>query len=149
MNRLHPSSFARHQRGSFMLEALIGILIFSFGVLGLIGLQAQSIRHMNDAQYRGEAVYLTNALVAKMWADDPATLAAKYATGGPEYLKFQEMVNSLPGATLSGNAPQVVVAPGPSLRSSMVSVTVFWQGPSDTTATRHNYTTMAVVGLNE
>lgn len=149
MNRHHPRALPRGQQGSFMLEALIGILIFSFGVLGLIGLQAQSIRHVNDAQYRGEAVYLANALVAKMWADDPATLAVKYATGGPEYLKFQEMVSSLPGATIAGNEPQVVVAQGPSLRSSLVSVTVFWQAPSDTTATRHNYTTMAVIGLNE
>jgi Tfp pilus assembly protein PilV len=32
------------ERGSYLLEALIAILIFSFGVLGLIGLLGSSIR---------------------------------------------------------------------------------------------------------
>jgi len=33
----------RSQQGAFLLEALIGILIFSLGVLGIVGLQAQAI----------------------------------------------------------------------------------------------------------
>lgn len=136
------------QGGSFLLEALIGILVFSFGVLGLVGLQAQSIRHINDAQYRAEAVYLAQSLVAKMWADDQATLAAKYQPGGPGYADFREMVKSLPNGTLTVNDPQVVVAPGPAVGSSLVTVSVFWILPGETAATQHNYTTQAVVGLN-
>ena len=110
----------RTQRGSFLLEALIGILVFSFGVLGLVGLQAQSIRHINDAQYRAEAVYLAQSLVAKMWADDPAKLAANYQ----------------PGVTTTA------------VGSSIVTVTVKWILPGETAANQHNYTTQAVVGLN-
>ena len=136
------------QGGSFLLEALIGILVFSFGVLGLVGLQAQSIRHINDAQYRAEAVYLAQSLVARMWADDPATLAASYQPGGPGYLQFREMVKSLPNGALAVNNPQVVVAPGPAVGSSLVTVTVFWILPGENAATQHNYTTQAVVGLN-
>jgi len=136
------------QRGSFMLEALIGILVFSFGVLGLVGLQAQSIRHINDAQYRGEAVYLAHSLVARMWADDPATLAAKYQPGGAGYVAFRELVKSLPNGALAANDPQVVVAAGPAINSSLVTVTVFWIPPGGNVADQHNYTTQAVVGLN-
>ena len=35
-----------------MLEALIAILIISFGILGMVGLQAQSMRQVNDAVSR-------------------------------------------------------------------------------------------------
>ncbi len=146
--RRQRTSAARTQGGSFLLEALIGILIFSFGVLGLVGLQAQSMRHIADAQYRGEAVYLANSLVSRMWSDDPATLAAKYQSGGAGYNALLEMVKTLPGASDKGNEPDVIVAAGPSVSSSLVTVTIYWVPPGEAIANRHNYTTMAVVGLN-
>ena len=34
----------RTQRGGFLLEALVGILIFTLGVLGLFALQAKGYR---------------------------------------------------------------------------------------------------------
>ena len=136
------------QQGSFMLEAMIGILVFSFGVLGLVGLQAQSIRHVNDAHFRGEAVYLAQSLLSKMWADDPATLAAKDQAGGAAYNQFKEMVKSLPGGADPVNAPTVVVTPGPSVGSSLVTISVFWIQPGESIANQHNYTMQAVVGLN-
>ncbi len=129
-----------------MLEALIGILIFSFGVLGVVGLQAQSIRHINDAQYRGEAVYLANSVIAAMWADNPATLAAKYQDGGAGYDAFAQRAAELPGGDT--NKPKITVAQGPSASSSLVTVQVFWLLPGEPAANRHNYTTTAVVGLN-
>ena len=43
-------SLPARQTGSYLLEALIAILIFAFGVLGLIGLLASSIRVTNDAR---------------------------------------------------------------------------------------------------
>ena len=140
------------QRGAVMLEALIAILIFSFGILGIVALQAQSIRHVNDAQYRGEAIFLANALIAQMWSSDTSTLAADYDSGGSGtgYTTFRDLVQrvpeGLPGAAISGNAPVVTVTPGPSAGSSNVVVTVFWQLPGETG--RHNYQATAVIGRN-
>lgn len=141
-----------------MLEALIGILIFSLGVLGLVGLQAQSMRHVAEAQYRGEAVYLANSLISQMWADNPAALAAKYQTGGAGYDAFRELVKRLPGGDADRNAPVVTVEAGPSNGSSVITVSVYWNMPGqdetnpDCGSTgqkcQHNYTTMAVIGLN-
>ncbi|HZQ60336.1 MAG TPA: pilus assembly protein PilV [Casimicrobiaceae bacterium] len=146
MNRNHSPRAG--QQGSFLLEALIGILVFSFGVLGLVGLQAQSIRHINDAQYRGEAVYLAQSVLSKMWADDQTTLAAKYQPGGAGYIQFREMVKSLPGGADTANAPTITVTAGPSVGSSLVTISVFWVMPGETAAQQHNYTMQAVVGLN-
>ena len=88
----------RSQRGSFLLEALVGIAILSFGILGIVGLQAQSIRWVNDAQYRSEAIYLANAVISRMWADNPANLTADYAkaNNGSGYKALNEAVKTLP-----------------------------------------------------
>jgi len=72
---------ARSQaRGIAILEAMVGILIFAFGVLGIVGLQATMSKAQSGSKYRAEAVNLGYELVGRMWADNPANLAA-YATG--------------------------------------------------------------------
>ena len=132
------------QRGGFLLEALIGILIFTLGVLGLVALQARAISYTSDAQYRGEAAYLANAYVSKMWADNRANLAVRYTTSGqPEYDLLQaEVFRRLPGASAIPNNPLIELvqpAAGASIvdarppggitltaGGSMVTVTIMW-----------------------
>lgn len=141
------------QRGVMLIETLIAVLLFSLGVLGIVALQAQSTRHVGDAQYRGEAVFLANTLVSQMWVDDRTSSDLTYldttyghAGGGTGYVAFKEMVRTLPGADLSTNAPRVSVAPGPVTTSSVVTITVFWQSPGEPSP--HNYSTTAVIGRN-
>jgi len=75
------------QRGALLLEALTAIAVFSIGILGIVALYAQAIRHVNDAQYRSEAAHLAHSLIGRMWADDPAALAVRYhaQNGGDGY----------------------------------------------------------------
>ena len=54
------------QRGSFMLEALIGILLFFMGVLTMIALQASSIAIQSDSQYRTEAGNLVEQILGQI-----------------------------------------------------------------------------------
>lgn len=152
--RFRKPMLARCQRGSFLLEALVGIAILSFGILGIVGLQAQSIRWVNDAQYRSEAIYLANAVVSRMWADNPANLAVDYGTtGGTGYKAFREAVKSLPNADDPTYAPEIAVAPGPANNSSLVTVTVRWRLPGETKGGYDGvggsrYETSAVIGSN-
>src|SRR4030081_1133736 len=85
------------QSGGLLLEALIGILIFSFGILGIVGLQAQAIRFTNDSEFRAEAMYLANSLISQMWTDDRSQLKNNYdstiGTGAP-YIAFKNKVNA-------------------------------------------------------
>ena len=100
------STRSKHaQAGGFLLEALIGVLIFSFGILGIVGLQAASLRHTGDSEYRAEAIYLANSLISKMWTDDPAVLKAKYdsTVGGAGYVTFKNDAASLPGVVVATN----------------------------------------------
>lgn len=137
------------QSGSMLLEALIAILIFSMGILAIVGMQAASIKQAGDAKYRTDANLLVNQLIGEMWVSNrtAATLQTNFATGGPLY---QAWVGSptTPGtvqATLPGvdtNPPTVVVAqvPGanpPLTTTSLVTVTVFWQVPGEDVPHRH------------
>ena len=65
------------QRGSTLLESLIAILVFSFGVLGMVGLQAASIKSISEAKYRTDASFLANELIGQMWAER-ATITTDY-----------------------------------------------------------------------
>jgi type IV pilus assembly protein PilV len=144
----------RTQQGAFLLEALIGILIFSLGILGIVGLQAQAIRFTNDSEYRAEAVYLANSLISQMWADKRATLKANYESpAGPKYDLFKADVHTrMSGAifpiepvvkvdAIDGTLPLAV-----SNTSSVVQVQITWQLPGEPTS--HNYTTTGVIGQN-
>lgn len=59
----------RHQGGSALIEALVAVLIFSIGLLGLVGLQAQMTRAQGSAKFRADAALLATELAGLMWAD--------------------------------------------------------------------------------
>ena len=71
--RLSMTRARYRQQGSFLLEALIAILIVALGVLGSVGLLARSMQDMDDAKNRGEAAYLANQLISQMWLSDRVT----------------------------------------------------------------------------
>ena len=135
------------QDGSALLEALVAILIFSFGVLGLVGILAASVRATNDARYRAEAANLANAVIGDMWATAGTDLDPQFGAGGPKLIAWQNYVAAqLPSAT-GANAPLVDLAqPGLSTQSRSVVVTVFWQMPGETV--RHQVLVTAQIGKN-
>jgi type IV pilus assembly protein PilV len=71
-----------NQSGAMLLEALIAILIFSLGILAVIGLQAQSIRNSAESKYRSDASYLANQLIGRMWADRANLASYSHRPGG-------------------------------------------------------------------
>ncbi len=85
----YPRAALRRQSGSYLLEGLIAILIFSFGILGLIGLLGSSIRITNDARYRTEAANLAGAMIADMWTMTATQMDAQFGPGQPKLLEWQ------------------------------------------------------------
>src|SRR5665647_338907 len=57
------------QQGVVLLEALVAILIFSMGVLALVGLQAAMVKNTSDSKYRSEASFIAQQRIGMMWAD--------------------------------------------------------------------------------
>lgn len=52
-----------------LLEALVAIVLFLVGVLGILGLQAGMARAQTESSFRSEAAYLAQELQGLMWAD--------------------------------------------------------------------------------
>ena len=71
------------QRGVFLIEALVALLIFSIGILGLVSLGAVAISAQSDAQYRTEAANLANKVVAEIALDIRAAATPPSCRGTP------------------------------------------------------------------
>ncbi len=132
----------RDQGGVVILEALIGILIFSLGILALVGMQAVSISTVANAQYRAQAAFLANEILSEIWVDRGANYSnvanytvsggsASYAPAARWVAKVQQL---LPGATT--NPPNVAIAT-PGVGGRQVTVTIRWQAPSATSVSNH------------
>ena len=123
----------RSQQGMMLLEALLGILLFSVGILGLIGLQSVSIKNTTEARLRSEAGYFASQVVGRIWAD--RANVANYALGTsttcassgtiPPQLKdwLCQVESALPGiTTAAATRPTIVVD-----ASNNVTVTLRWR----------------------
>ncbi|MET3379025.1 type IV pilus modification protein PilV [Variovorax paradoxus] len=105
----------RSQHGVAMIEVLVAVLILSFGVLGLIGLQARAINVANDAEDRNQAALLADEIIAAMWINRSTTVAAADVTAwdttvGSRLPNGDGTVTAVPGdATLSGSAADVAI----------------------------------------
>lgn len=110
-----------------LLEVLIAILIVSFGILGIIGLQANSIALTSDARYRVEAGALADRLIAEMWVNPANVASYTYAgVGNPPAAAAAwvgDVQNALPGAVAL--PPLINVG-----ADNLTSVTVRWQLPN-------------------
>ena len=64
------------RRGMTLVEVLVSLLIFSFGLLGLMGLQARALRFSTGAEDTNRAALLANEVAAQMLTRQTLTLPA-------------------------------------------------------------------------
>lgn len=124
----------KSQAGVMLIEALVGILIFSIGILALIGMQGIAIKNTTDARYRSEASFLATEIVGRMWVD--LGNISKYDKDyGSAYATRDNWVNkvaaTLPGIDLAGptRVPTIEVGAG-----NEVTITIEWLQPGETTS---------------
>ena len=67
-----------NQKGSVLLEALIAILIFSFGILAISGLQGAMMKNTADATFRSEASYVVQQELGNILVN-PLGIGAGYS----------------------------------------------------------------------
>lgn len=68
-NKQIPLAANDQQRGFALIEVMVAILVFAFGVLGIVGLQASMVKGTTDAQYRATASYVAQQKIGEMWGD--------------------------------------------------------------------------------
>lgn len=134
-----------------LLEALIAILIFSLGILAIVGLQAASIKSAGDAKYRSDASLLANQLIGQMWVSDRSatTLQTNFqgasGVGGTAYSAWLgDVAAALPGASSTPPTVTITTVNATNVPSSLVTITIFWNAPSEQSKA-HKYVTVAQV----
>ncbi len=136
---------SKGQAGSILLEALVAILIFSIGILAIVGMQTTAVKAAGDAKYRSDASLLAGELLGQMWVSDriAANLQTNFQTGGTAYNTWLANVTAaLPGA--AANPPAVTV--DTTVTPPKVTIQVFWLQPSEPAGTTaHNYTIVAQI----
>lgn len=111
------------QQGVVIIEAMIAILIFSIGVLGIVGMQASMIKNTSESKFRADASYIAQQQIGMLWTD-PANLPADGST-------TNNNIPDLPNGTIS------ITRVG-----TLYTVIVNWQQPGESP---HNFTTIATI----
>ncbi|MCW5576102.1 MAG: type IV pilus modification protein PilV [Burkholderiales bacterium] len=151
--------FPRLQKGVMLLEALIGILIFSVGILAMVGIQAAAFSASADAKNRADAAAFASDIISRIWMSVDRTSDASIVTslnnfelntGGSDCAftggqadntntavtqwvsAVTDSATGLLGATAGMQQIDVSTAD-----LNRVTVTVCWQTPQDTTRRRH------------
>lgn len=113
---MHSSRSVRSssQSGFMLMEVLIAILVFSFGVLAIVGLQATMKKHATDARFRAIASEVAAERVAQVWAN-ASTPPANFLENATD------ISNQLPNGTRTVTQPV----------ANQFQVTVTWQQPGN------------------
>lgn len=159
-----------NQRGSMILEALISILIFSMGILAIVGLQANSIKMSSDAKYRTDASLLADRLVGMMWTDLSAAVAVPsvgcsnafevvmptglddYKTGGAQFNNWWAAASGvMPNATALVTTtttlnPPACAANRQQTSRTVTNIVIRWTQPG---GSQHTYTTTTTVNAQK
>lgn len=130
------------QGGVMLLEAMLGILIFSLGVLALVAMQAVSSSNVSNARFRSEAAFLANEILSQAWVD--RGLAAgnvvnyRYPGGSsPALTAWVAKVNQLlPQSDLYPPTITQTAIPGMD-RGWQLTVTVYWKAPDALAPSNH------------
>ena len=117
----------RRQRGFMLIETLVAILIFSIGVLSLVGLQATSVRLSSGAKYRSDAALLVNELIGERGRPtaSPPTCRPS-STPVPRSTRRGRPPSSAALPTSAASAPSVVVA-----NDGQITIDIFWKAPNE------------------
>ncbi len=120
----------RAGRGGSLLDALLALLLFSIGMLGLLRLMSSTLVEAANAQHRSQASQLASTLVARMWTGDRsvAALQARYGdTASADYQAWLAGVTArLPGTQAAALQPEVSID-----AQRRIRITLHWQAPSD------------------
>ena len=129
----------RHLAGVSLIEVLVSILIFSFGIVGLIGLQARALQYSTSAEDTSRASLLANELASTIVVSqtNPRTALVPAAALAAWQLRVADTIN---GGLPNGVGTVTLV------NATTADITIQWRPPSAaTTATPNQYVTQVIV----
>jgi type IV pilus assembly protein PilV len=131
-----PTPRRRHaQSGLAILEVLIAVLLFSLGLLGLLGLQARAVSFSIDAEDRNRAALLANDAASIMWLKKSVTLSSTENDAWEARVAATTMSGLPDGEGLITN-----------VNANTADISITWHRPSrDSAEQRSTFTTRVVL----
>lgn len=130
-------------RGIALIEALVGILIFTVGILGLVGLQASMMQAQGSAKYRADASALAGELIGMMWSDSANAANANlvnYASTADSTCTHTPCAQWI--AKVAASLPKGIAVIVPDASTGQATVTISWTLPTDGL---HTYATSTAI----
>ena len=123
----------RRERGISMIEVLVVIVLFSFGLIGMVGLQAKAVQFSVSAEDSSRAALLANEIASAMWAANNVVLPAADITA------WDTRVADASTYGLANGAGTVTTSAG------VATITVTWRAPHEPSGTVHTYSTQVQI----
>jgi type IV pilus assembly protein PilV len=143
MNRnSHRFGRVRAQQGVALLECLMAMLIFSFGLLGLLGLEAKIMTFSTTSENRNRAAMFASELASQMWLSGTVTPNAPVTASTPAYLALLATVNDQTQGGVPSGAVTVVPVLG---TTNAADITVTWQEIPDAVGNLSTLTTRVIL----
>jgi type IV pilus assembly protein PilV len=122
MKTQHPANKRDTQAGMTLIEVLVAILIFSFGLIGLIGLQARAVQFSTSAEDTSRAALLANEIAASISTTTISGTAVSVSASAAEAWQARA-ADASSGGLPNGSA--AIAASG-----NAATITITWRAPS-------------------
>ena len=116
-----------------MVEVLVVVLLFSFGLIGLVGVQARAVQFSVGAEDTGRAAVLANEIASQMWATNTVNLPAGVVSDWAD-----RVGNPTSGGLPNGEGSVVV-------DGNVARVTVSWRPPHAPVGEERRYITDVLI----
>ena len=126
-------SWPRYARGVSLIEVLIVVLLFSFGLIGLVAIQARAVQFSVSAEDTGRAALLANEIASQMWAANTVNLPTADVSA------WASRVADVTNGGLPNGAGSVAVA------GNVARVTIQWRAPRAATGEENRYVTDVLI----
>jgi type IV pilus assembly protein PilV len=121
------------QAGISLIEVLIVIVLFAFGLLGMVGLQARATQFSVSAEDNNRAALLADELASQMWGSGTVNLPTATVTA------WNTRVADATGVGLPNGVGAVTVT------GNVARITVSWRPPHHATGDTRRYSTEVLI----
>ena len=128
----------RKEKGFFVLEVMIAMLVFGVGILGLLHVYTASIANNGDAQNRVTAAYLAQNIIGQMILDKGNL--ENYTKGeGTAYEAWKEDVNN---SLLGGedNPPEITIEEVDGVKKATIKI--YWKTTNNENVSKYETDTL-------
>ncbi len=135
--RAYPHLRRSREDGMALIEVLVSILLFAFGLLGLMGIEATAINLSVDAEDRSRAALFASDMASYMWANNSvAVSSAQLATWNTNCANL---------ATETGLPACIVNVTPTAGTTNSADISIKWVPITDKTSTTRQLTTRVIL----